>query len=76
MAASSGPPAEESFERLHPSEGLKALEKEARLPLTGWQREVDQGLRLGLEAAPSIVDRRIPTSRGASCPTTRGSIPS
>jgi agmatinase len=46
-------------------EGRRALEKEARLPLTGWQQEVDQGLRHGLEAADSIVDRRISTfSRG------------
>jgi len=46
-------------------EGRRALEKEARLPLTGWQQEVDQGLRNGLEAADSIVDRRISTfSRG------------
>ena len=51
----------------HPagSEGARALEKEAALPLTGWQQEVDQGLRYGLEAASSIVDRRISTfSRG------------
>jgi agmatinase len=35
------------------------------LPLTGWQQEVDQGIRYGLEAAESIVDRRISTfSRG------------
>lgn len=46
-------------------EGKRALEREARLPLTGWQQEVDQGLRYGLEAADSIVDRRISTfSRG------------
>jgi len=46
-------------------EGRQALEREARLPLTGWQQEVDQGLRLGLDAADSIVDRRISTfSRG------------
>jgi agmatinase len=65
----------EPFSRLAPTnsspqpgtaeEGKRALEKEARLPLTGWQREVDQGLRYGLEAADSIVDRRISTfSRG------------
>ena len=47
------------------SEAERALEKEARLPLTGWQQEVDQGLTYGLEAADSIVDRTIPTfSRG------------
>ena len=53
------------LERLHPSEGMRALEKERALPLTGWQQEVDQGLRYGLEAAESIIDRRISTfSRG------------
>ena len=35
------------------------------MPLTGWQQEVDQAKRLGLEAAESIVDRNISTfSRG------------
>ena len=54
-----------AYERLHPSEGMQALEKERALPLTGWQQEVDQGHRFGLEAAESIVDRRISTfSRG------------
>ena len=54
-----------AFERLHPSEGMQALEKERALPLTGWQQEVDQAHRYGLEAAESIVDRRISTfSRG------------
>ena len=54
-----------AFERPHPCEGQAALEKERSLPLTGWQQEVDQGLRYGLEAAESIVDRRISTfSRG------------
>lgn len=54
-----------AFERLHPTEGLRALEKERALPLTGWQQEVDQAHRYGLEAAESIVDRRISTfSRG------------
>ena len=54
-----------AFERLHPSEGMQALEKERALPLTGWQQEVDQAQRFGLEAAESIVDRRISTfSRG------------
>jgi len=47
------------------SEAQQALEKETRLPLTGWQQEVDRGLELGLEAAASIRDRSIPTfSRG------------
>ena len=63
MTSSSG--ASGAFERLHPSEGMRALEKERALPLTGWQQEVDQGHRYGLEAAESIVDRRISTfSRG------------
>jgi agmatinase len=54
-----------AFERLHPGEGMRALEKERALPLTGWQQEVDQAQRYGLEAAESIVDRRISTfSRG------------
>lgn len=47
------------------SEAQNALDAEARLPLTGWQQEVDQGLAYGLEAAESIVDRTISTfSRG------------
>jgi agmatinase len=63
MSSPSG--ASGAFERLHPSEGMQALEKERALPLTGWQQEVDQGHRFGLEAAESIVDRRISTfSRG------------
>jgi len=54
-----------AFQRLHPSEGMQALEKERALPLTGWQQEVEQAHRFGLEAAESIVDRRISTfSRG------------
>ena len=44
---------------------MQAMQKESSLPLTGWQQEVDQGIRNGLEAADSIVDRRISTfSRG------------
>ncbi len=68
MTASPGP--EEAFDRRIQAapagrQGAEALEKEARLPLTGWQQEVDQGLLYGLEAAESIVDRRISTfSRG------------
>ena len=47
------------------SEAQRALEKEAQLPLTGWQQEVQKGLEFGLEAAESIRDRSIPTfSRG------------
>ena len=59
MTSTSGSPG--GFERSHPSEGMAALEKEQRLPLTGWQQEVDQAKRLGLEAAHSIVDRNIST---------------
>ncbi len=68
MTASPGP--EGAFDRRTQDtpagrQGAEALEKEGRLPLTGWQQEVDQGLRYGLEAAESIVDRRISTfSRG------------
>ncbi|MCP9819930.1 agmatinase [Synechococcus sp. Cruz-9H2] len=68
MTASPGP--EGAFDRRTQAppagrQGAEALEKEARLPLTGWQQEVDQGLLYGLEAAESIVDRRISTfSRG------------
>jgi hypothetical protein len=29
-----------------PSEANQALDKETRLPMTGWQQEVDQGLDL------------------------------
>ena len=48
-----------------PSEASEALQKESRLPMTGWQQEVDQGLQHGLEAADSIRDRSISTfSRG------------
>ncbi|MGB5135236.1 MAG: agmatinase [Prochlorococcaceae cyanobacterium] len=61
--ASTGP--EGAFEPPRGQQGAEALEKEARLPLTGWQQEVEQGHRWGLEAAESIVDRRISTfSRG------------
>jgi agmatinase len=54
-----------AFEPPRGHQGAEALEKEAQLPLTGWQQEVEQGHRWGLEAAESIVDRRISTfSRG------------
>ncbi|EDY39830.1 agmatine ureohydrolase [Cyanobium sp. PCC 7001] len=63
MVSPSG--AEGAFDRQHPGEGFRALEKERQLPLTGWQQEVDQAHRFGLEAAESIIDRRISTfSRG------------
>ena len=54
-----------AFQRSRSSEGRQALEKERKLPLTGWQQEVDQAKRFGLQAAESIVDRNISTfSRG------------
>jgi agmatinase len=65
MTATPDPSPAEAFQRLHPREGQRALELEAQLPLSGWQREVEQAQRFGLEAADSIVDRRISTfSRG------------
>ena len=42
------------------SEAQRALEKEARLSQIGWQQEIDQSLKYGLEAAPSIKDRTLP----------------
>lgn len=57
--------AEGAFDRSQSTEGQRALNKEHFLPLTGWQQEVDQAHRFGLEAAESIVDRNISTfSRG------------
>ncbi|MEH2084711.1 MAG: hypothetical protein V7K89_33485, partial [Nostoc sp.] len=41
----------------------RALEKEANLPLTGWQQEVSTGLELGLEAAESCDLNYILTKR-------------
>ena len=53
------------FERKHPSEGMDALDKESKLPLKGWENEVARAKEYGLEAAKSIVDRKISTfSRG------------
>lgn len=57
MTSESG--AASAFDRSHPTEGQRALEKERSLPLTGWQQEVDQAHRFGLEAADSIVDRNL-----------------
>jgi len=55
----------QDFIRKHPSEGMDALEKEAKLPLKGWENEVARAKEYGLEAAKSIVDRKISTfSRG------------
>ena len=53
------------FIRKHPKEGMEALEKESKLPLKGWENEVARAKEFGLEAAKSIVDRKISTfSRG------------
>jgi agmatinase len=41
--------------------GWKAALAEAEIPEAGWRREQADGLRLGLEAAPSIEDRSIST---------------
>ena len=47
-------------------EARYAVEAEARLPTTRLDEETARGLELGLPAADSIVDRRIPTfSRGS-----------
>jgi len=63
--ASASSTSSSAFDRRPGTQGAEALEKERKLPLTGWQQEVDQGLQYGLEAAESIVDRRISTfSRG------------
>jgi agmatinase len=43
------------------SRGWKAALAEAAIPEAGWNRERAEGLRLGLEAAPSIQDRSIST---------------
>ncbi|HEX6393752.1 MAG TPA: agmatinase family protein [Acidimicrobiales bacterium] len=46
-------------------EAKRAVENEAILPITAWEREIERGLALGLPGADSIVDRTIPTfSRG------------
>ena len=49
-----------SFEGVN-DEGYWAQQAEARLPNRRFQEEIDRGLTLGLEAAPTIVDRRIST---------------
>ena len=55
----------QDFIRKHPSEGMDALEKEAKFPLNGWENELARAKEYGLEAAKSIVDRKISTfSRG------------
>jgi agmatinase len=61
----SGPPERASIHDRHGPEARRALEAEAGLPKTGWEREIARGLEYGLDAAESIVDRTIPTfSRG------------
>ena len=46
-------------------EAKAAVEAEAGLPTSAWEREVRRGLELGLPGADSIVDKTIPTfSRG------------
>jgi len=42
-------------------EGYRAQQAEARLSNRRYREEIDRGLTLGLEAAPTIVDRRIST---------------
>jgi len=55
----------QKFIRKHPSEGMDALEKESKLPLKGWEKEVARAKEYGLEGAKSIVDSNISTfSRG------------
>src|SRR4030088_3837653 len=47
------------------TQGWKALEAEGRLPESGWRKEQQWALDMGLPGADSIVDRTIPTfSRG------------
>jgi agmatinase len=54
-----------AFDRRSDRQGEEALQRERILPLSGWEREVERGHSHGLEAAESIVDRRISTfSRG------------
>ena len=49
----------------HGPEAKRAVEAEAILPTTAWEREMARGVELGLPGADSIVDRNIPTfSRG------------
>jgi agmatinase len=42
-------------------EGYAGQQAEGRLPTKRFQEEIDRGLTFGLEAAPTIVDRRIST---------------
>ena len=45
----------QNFIRKHPSEGMDALEKESKLPLKGWEKEVARAKEYGLDAAKSII---------------------
>ncbi|MGE0652221.1 MAG: agmatinase family protein [Alphaproteobacteria bacterium] len=49
-----------SFDKLN-ARGWKAAMAESGISHDGWKAEVARGLSLGLEAAPSIEDRSIPT---------------
>jgi agmatinase len=49
-----------SFDKMN-ARGWKAAMAEAGISHDGWKAEVARGLSLGLEAAPSIEDRSIPT---------------
>ena len=39
----------QKFIRKHPSEGMDALEKEAKLPLNGWENEVANRIPIDVE---------------------------
>jgi agmatinase len=59
------PPSTPHVQARHGPEAKHALEVEATIPTSKWEEEVARGLELGLPAADSIKDRRIPTfSRG------------
>jgi len=49
------------------TQGWKALEAEGRLSEQGWRKEQQWALDMGLPGAESLVDRRSPPSRAASC---------
>jgi len=54
-----------TFRSPNGDEAQRGLDAEQKLPMTGWQQEVQQGLEYGLSAADSIKDRTISTfSRG------------
>ena len=48
----------QDFTRKHPSEGMDALEKEAKLPLNGWENEVARA-----KESVSYTHLTLPTSR-------------